>query len=70
MDPSFVTILPVGKFPVQFNSFSPRVNFIQRLNFPVELRIKAEFIDTGKIKGRMGRSNTRWQKHHGGGRKY
>ncbi len=31
--------------------------FIQRLNFPVELRIKAEFIDTGKIKG-MGRSNT------------
>ena len=66
---SFVTILPVGKFPVQFNGFHLG-EFIQRLNFPVELRIKAEFIDTGKIKGRMGRSNTRYQKHHGRGRKY
>ena len=57
---SFVTILPVGKFPVQFNGFHLG-EFIQRLNFPVELRIKAEFIDTGKIKGRMGRSNTRYR---------
>ena len=66
---SFVTILPVGKFPVQFNGFHLG-EFIQRLNFPVELRIKAEFIDTGKIKGRMGRSNNALQKHHGRGRKY
>ena len=57
---SFVTILPVGKFPVQFNGFHLG-EFIQRLNFPVELRIKAEFIDTSKIKGRMGRSNTRYR---------
>ncbi len=57
---SFVTILPVGKFPVQFNGFHLG-EFVQRLNFPVELRIKAEFIDTNKIKGRMGRSNTRYR---------
>ncbi len=37
------------------------MGIIHRLNFPVELRIKAEFIDTGKIKGRMGRSNTRYR---------
>ena len=55
-----MTILPVGKFPVQFNGFHLG-EFIQRLNFPVELRIKAEFIDTNKIKGRMGRSNTRYR---------
>ena len=57
---SFVTILPVGKFPVQFNGFHLG-EFIQRLNFPVELRIKSEFIDTNKIKGKMGRSNTRYR---------
>ena len=57
---SFVTILPVGKFPVQFNGFHLG-EFIQRLNFPVELRIKSEFIDTSKIKGKMGRSNTRYR---------
>lgn len=57
---SFVTILPIGKFPTQFNGFHLG-EFIQRLNFPVELRIKAEFLDTGKIKGKMGRSNTRYR---------
>mgnify|MGYP000526781875 FL=1 len=30
---SFVTILPVGKFPVQFNGFHLG-EFVQRLNFP------------------------------------
>lgn len=57
---SFVTILPIGKFPTQFNGFHLS-EFVQRLNFPVELRIKAEFLDTGKIKGKMGRSNTRYR---------
>ncbi|QMS96643.1 ATP-binding protein [Streptococcus equinus] len=56
---SFVTILPVGKFSTIFNGFHLG-EFIQRLNFPVELRIKAEFIDRNKIKGKMGRSNTRF----------
>lgn len=57
---SFVTILPIGKYPVQFNGFHLG-EFVQRLNFPVELRIKAEFIDSSKIKGKMGRSNTRFR---------
>lgn len=57
---SFVTILPVGKFPIQFNGFHLG-EFVQRLNFPVELRVKAEFIDNNKIKGKMGRSNTRYR---------
>lgn len=56
---SFVSLLPVGKIPIQFNGFHLG-EFIQRLNFPVELRIKAEFIDRSKIKGKMGRSNTRY----------
>lgn len=56
---SFVTILPVGKFSTIFNGFHLG-EFIQRLNFPVELRIKGEFIDRNKIKGKMGRSNTRF----------
>lgn len=56
---SFITILPVGKFSTIFNGFHLG-EFIQRLNFPVELRIKAEFIDRNKIKGKMGRSNTRF----------
>ncbi|MGZ7238442.1 ATP-binding protein, partial [Streptococcus pyogenes] len=57
---SFVTILPVGKFNTIFNGFHLG-EFIQRLNFPVELQIKAEFIDRNKIKGKMGRSNTRYK---------
>ncbi|MGF1399900.1 ATP-binding protein [Streptococcus infantarius] len=56
---SFVTILPVGKFSTIFNGFHLG-EFIQRLNFPIELRIKGEFIDRNKIKGKMGRSNTRF----------
>lgn len=56
---SFITILPVGKFSTIFNGFHLG-EFIQRLNFPVELRIKAEFINRNKIKGKMGRSNTRF----------
>ncbi|MCK1255177.1 ATP-binding protein [Streptococcus uberis] len=57
---SFVTILPVGKFNTIFNGFHLG-EFVQRLNFPVELRFKAEFIDRNKIKGKMGRSNTRYK---------
>ena len=61
MDLPFVTILPVGKFPVQFSGFHLG-EFIQRLNFPVELRIKAEFIDTGKnLKGKWDAPNTRYR---------
>lgn len=49
---------------------SLRREFVQRLNPSwVELRIKAEFIDT-KIKGRMGRSIPKVVKHHGRSWKY
>ena len=57
---SYLTILPIGKFPVHFNGFHLG-EFVQRFNFPVELRIKAEFLDTNTIKGKMGRSNTRFR---------
>lgn len=56
---SFLTVLPVGKYSTIFNGFY-LAEFVQRFNFPVELRIKAEFIDRSKIKGKMGRSNTRF----------
>lgn len=56
---SFLTVLPVGKYSTIFNGFY-LAEFVQRFNFPVELRIKAEFIDRNKIKGKMGRSNTRF----------
>lgn len=57
---SYVTILPIGKYPIQFNGFHLG-EFVQRLNFPVELRLKSTFIDRGSIKGKMGRSNTRYR---------
>lgn len=57
---SFMTILPIGKFNTIFNGFHLG-EFVQRLNFPVELRFKAEYIDRNKIKGKMGRSNTRFR---------
>ena len=56
---SFLTVLPVGKYSTIFNGFY-LAEFVQRFNFPVELKIKAEFIDRNKIKGKMGRSNTRF----------
>ncbi|MGO5139766.1 ATP-binding protein [Streptococcus alactolyticus] len=56
---SFLTVLPVGKYSTIFNGFY-LAEFVQRFNFPVEFRIKAEFIDRNKIKGKMGRSNTRF----------
>ena len=51
---------PIGKFNTIFNGFHLG-EFVQRLNFPVELRFKAEYIDRNKIKGKMGRSNTRFR---------
>ena len=57
---SFVTILPIAKTPVIFNGFHLG-EFTQRFNFPVELRIKAEFMDKNSLKGRMGRSNIRYR---------
>lgn len=57
---SFVTILPIAKIPVIFNGFYLG-ELVQRFNFPVELRIKAEFMNKNSLKGRMGRSNTRYR---------
>ncbi|HEP1515375.1 DNA segregation ATPase [Streptococcus pyogenes] len=56
---SFITILPVGKFNTIFNGFHLG-ELVQRMNFPVELRFKAAFIDKTKLSGTMGRSNTRY----------
>lgn len=56
---SFMAVLPIAKTPIIFNGFHLG-EFVQRFNFPVELRIKAEFMDKNSLKGRMGRSNTRY----------
>lgn len=56
---SFLTVLPIGRFSTIFNGFHLG-EFVQRLNFPVELKIQAEFIDKNRLKGTMGRSNTRY----------
>lgn len=55
-----MTILPIAKIPVIFNGFYLG-ELVQRFNFPVELRIKAEFMNKNSLKGRMGRSNTRYR---------
>ncbi|MFC2797143.1 MAG: ATP-binding protein, partial [Streptococcus sp.] len=57
---SFLTILPIAKIPIIFNGFHLG-EFTQRFNFPVELRIKAEFMEKNSLKGRMGRSNIRYR---------
>lgn len=57
---SFLTILPIAKTPIIFNGFHLG-EFTQRFNFPVELRIKAEFIEKNSLKGRMARSNIRYR---------
>lgn len=57
---SFLTILPIAKTPIIFNGFHLG-EFTQRFNFPVELRIKAEFMEKNSLKGRMGRSNIRYR---------
>ncbi|HGK5919460.1 TPA: ATP-binding protein [Streptococcus agalactiae] len=56
---SFVDILPIGRFATIFNAFH-LCELVQRMSFPVELRFKAEFIDKTKLRGTMGRSNTRY----------
>lgn len=48
---SFLTILPIAKTPIIFNGFHLG-EFTQRFNFPVELRIKAEFME--KIPSKVG----------------
>lgn len=57
---SFVTILPIAKTPIIFNGFHLG-EFTQRFDFPVELRIKAEYMDKGTLRGRMERSNNRFR---------
>ena len=58
---SYVSILPIGKSPTLLNE-QHIAERIARFNFPVELRIKAEFAEvegsTG-VKGVMGRSKVR-----------
>ncbi|HFU0993344.1 TPA: ATP-binding protein [Streptococcus agalactiae] len=56
---SFVSVLPVGRFSTIFNGFHLG-ELVQRMSFPVELRLQAEFIDKTKLGGTMGRSNTRY----------
>ncbi len=56
---SFVDILPVGEFPTVFNGFHI-AEFTQRFAFPIEIRMKANFIDNNSIKGTMARSNIRY----------
>ena len=57
---SFLTILPIAKTPIIFNGFHLG-EFTQRFDFPVELRINAEFLDKTSLRGRMERSNNRYQ---------
>lgn len=56
---SFVSILPIGKTPAVINGFHLG-EIIQRFNFPVELRLKLEYVDKNSIKGTMARSNVRY----------
>ncbi|MBP2620329.1 ATP-binding protein [Streptococcus panodentis] len=57
---SFLTILPIAKTPIIFNGFHLG-EFTQRFDFPVELRINAEFLDKTSLRGRMERSNNRFE---------
>ena len=57
---SYVSILPIGRFQTIHNGFHLG-ELIQRLNFPVWLTLKGEFIDRNTLKGKMGRSNNRFQ---------
>jgi len=58
---SYVTIMPIGKIPTLMN-LQHIGERLQQFNFPVELRIKAEFADIHGslgIKSKMSRSRTR-----------
>ena len=58
---SYISILPIGKMPTLLN-YQHIAERLTQLNFPVEMRIKAEFSEVNgvnAIKGKMSRSRTR-----------
>lgn len=57
---SYLSILPIGCYSTIFNGFHLG-ELLQRLNFPVWLKMKAEFIDKSGLNGQMGRSNNRYR---------
>lgn len=58
---SYVSILPIGHFQQTiFNGFHLG-ELVQRLSFPVWLKLKGEFIDGNSLKGKSGRSNNRYR---------
>lgn len=57
---SYLSILPIGRFSTVFNGFHLG-ELLQRLSFPVWLKIKGEFIDKSGLNGQMGRSNNRYR---------
>ncbi|HEP2676607.1 TPA: ATP-binding protein [Streptococcus pyogenes] len=57
---SYLTILPIGRFSTIFNGFHLG-ELVQRLSFPVWLQFKGKFTTGSELKGKMGRSNNRYQ---------
>lgn len=57
---SYLSILPIGRYSTIFNGFHLG-ELLQRLSFPVWLKMKAEFIDKSGLNGQMGRSNNRYR---------
>lgn len=58
---SYISILPIGQFQrTIFNGFHMG-ELLQRLNFPVWLKLKGEFINKTRLNGEMGRSNNRYR---------
>lgn len=57
---SYLSILPIGCYSTIFNGFHLG-ELLQRLSFPVWLKMKAEFIDKSGLNGQMGRSNNRYR---------
>ena len=57
---SYLSILPIGCYSTNFNGFHLG-ELLQRLSFPVWLKMKAEFIDKSGLNGQMGRSNNRYR---------
>lgn len=57
---SYLSILPIGRYSTIFNGFHLG-ELLQRLSFPVWLKMKAEFIDKSGLNSQMGRSNNRYR---------
>lgn len=57
---SYLSILPIGRYSTIFNGFHLG-ELLQRLSFPVWLKMKVEFIDKSGLNGQMGRSNNRYR---------